>query len=170
MVWRDVPGISQLHHWSPLPGPQKRGGGGRPPEVGHWPRGKSVILSDINFSKVPTVINHCCHTQVRSNHVQLCFSQCCRSGSGIRVRCLFDPRIPNPYFWELSDNFWFKSSIILLKIGPNFFLQHFENKIIYNFVKFMATKKVWQPIFFHPSFLLLFLDSGSEMGKNQDPG
>jgi hypothetical protein len=25
-------------------------------------------------------------------------------------------------------------------------------------------------IFFHPSLLLLFMDPGSEMGKNQDPG
>jgi hypothetical protein len=25
-----------------------------------------------------------------------------------------------------------------LKIGPNFFLQHFKAKIIYNFVKFVA--------------------------------
>jgi hypothetical protein len=68
-----------------------------------------------------------------------------------------------------------------LKIGPNFFLQHFKNKIIYNFVKFVATKKVWQQIFFHPSLLLLFLDPGSEiqdlgsnpgsrMSKNLDPG
>jgi hypothetical protein len=24
--------------------------------------------------------------------------------------------------------------------------------------------------FFHPSLLLLFMDPGSEMGKNQDPG
>jgi hypothetical protein len=37
-----------------------------------------------------------------------------------------------------------------LKIGPNFLLQHFKTKIIYNFV--------------------LFLDPGSGMGKNQDPG
>jgi hypothetical protein len=26
-----------------------------------------------------------------------------------------------------------------LKIGPNFFLQHFKAKIIYNFVTFVAT-------------------------------
>ncbi len=31
-------------------------------------------------------------------------------------------------------------------------------------------KKVWQQIFFHPSLLLLFLDPGSGMSKNQDPG
>jgi len=51
-------------------------------------------------------------------------------------------------------------------------------KIIYNFLKFVATKKkIWQQFFFHHSLLLLFLDPGSEildpgsmMGKNQDPG
>jgi hypothetical protein len=49
-------------------------------------------------------------------------------------------------------------------------LQHFKNKIIYNFVKFMATKKGMKTNFFHPSLLLLFLDPGSGMGKNQDLG
>jgi hypothetical protein len=29
---------------------------------------------------------------------------------------------------------------------------------------------VWQQIFFHPSLLLRFLDPGSGLGKNQDPG
>jgi hypothetical protein len=44
-------------------------------------------------------------------------------------------------------------------------------------VKFVATKKGMTPNFFRPSFLLLFLDLGSEirdsgsgLGKNQDPG
>jgi hypothetical protein len=37
-------------------------------------------------------------------------------------------------------------------------------------VKFVATKKVRQQIFFHPSRLMLFLDPGSGMGKNQNPG
>jgi hypothetical protein len=37
------------------------------------------------------------------------------------------------------------------------------------FVKFVATKK-GTTNFFHPSLLLLFLDPGSGMGKNQDPG
>jgi hypothetical protein len=46
-----------------------------------------------------------------------------------------------------------------LKIGPNFFLQHFKTKIMYNFVKF--------EIFFHLSLLLLFLDPGPEI---RDPG
>jgi hypothetical protein len=49
--------------------------------------------------------------------------------------------------------------------------------MIFNFVKFMATKKSMTTIFCHPSLLLLFLDPGSEirdpesgMGKNQDRG
>ncbi len=52
-----------------------------------------------------------------------------------------------------------------LKIGPNFFLQHFKIKIVYNFVKFVATKKVWQQFFFSSlSFVPVF---GSGIG---DPG
>jgi hypothetical protein len=38
-----------------------------------------------------------------------------------------------------------------LIIDPNFFLQHFKNKIIFNMVK------VVEIILFHPSLLLLFL-------------
>ncbi len=58
-----------------------------------------------------------------------------------------------------------------------FFIQHFKNKIIFYYVKFMATKKSMTTNFFHPSLLLLFLDPrseirepGSGIGKNQDPG
>jgi hypothetical protein len=40
---------------------------------------------------------------------------------------------------------------------------------MFNYVKFVAKKKVCKQIFFHSSLLLLFLDSGSGMGKNQDP-
>ncbi len=122
--------------------------------------------------------------------------QCCGSGSGIR--CLFDlrtrirdrffsgSRIPNPYSWELSDKLLGKKFYYSLKTGPNFFLQHFKYKIIFSFVKLVATKKGMTTYFFHRSLLLLFLfwdlgseiwdlgygirDLGSRMGKNQDPG
>jgi hypothetical protein len=61
-----------------------------------------------------------------------------------------------------------------LKIGQIFFLQHSKNKIIYNFVKFMATKKGMTNNFFHPSLFLLFLDPGSEIWDPRsgirDPG
>jgi hypothetical protein len=44
-----------------------------------------------------------------------------------------------------------------LKIGPNFVFQFFKNKIIYNFVKFVATKEGMTSNFFSPlSFVLLF--------------
>jgi hypothetical protein len=81
--------------------------------------------------------------------------QCCGSGSGIRDPVLFWPldpgsrigffripdfgsRIPNPYIWELSDNFLGEKLYNSLKIDPNFFLQLFKTKIMFNFVKFVA--------------------------------
>jgi hypothetical protein len=72
-------------------------------------------------------------------------------------------RIPTPYFLELSDKFLGKKFKNSLKTGPIFFLQHLKNKIIFNFVKFVATKKGFRTNFFHPSLLLLFLDPGSEI-------
>jgi hypothetical protein len=50
-------------------------------------------------------------------------------------------RIPTPYILELSDKFLGKKFYNSLKTGPNFFLQLLKNKIIFNFVKFVATKK-----------------------------
>jgi hypothetical protein len=109
----------------------------------------------------------------------LTFVQCC--GSGIRDLVPFDPWIrdpewfffripelgswiPNPYFWELSDYFLGKKFHNSLKIGPNFFLQHFKNKIIYNFVKYVTIKKRFETFFF---IHLLFAIFGSEI---RDPG
>jgi hypothetical protein len=65
-------------------------------------------------------------------------------GSGIRNGFFPDrgSRIPNPYFLELSDNFLGKKFYNSLKICPCFFLQHFKYKIIFNFVRLVATKKV----------------------------
>jgi hypothetical protein len=62
-----------------------------------------------------------------------------------------------------------------LKTGLNFFLQHLKKKVIFNFVKFVATKKGLTKIFFSPlSFVVVFgsgiRDPGSGMDKNQDPG
>jgi hypothetical protein len=67
-----------------------------------------------------------------------------------------------------------------LKTGPNFFLQHFKTKIIFNFVKYVAGKKGLTN-FFSPLSVAVFgsgirdpgseiRDPGSGMGKNQDPG
>ncbi len=64
-----------------------------------------------------------------------------------------------------------------LKIGPNFFLHQFKNKMIFSFVIFLAIEKGRTPNFFHSSLVLMFLDPGSEirgpgsgMDKNQDLG
>ncbi len=120
-----------------------------------------------------------------SFHCPLChiYSQCCGSGSGafltpgsgIRNRFFPDPQIPNPFFESFVPIFWAKSSIILWKLFQFFFLQHFKNKIIFYFVKFIATKQGMTTNFFHPSlFYAVFgseiRDPGSGMGKNQDPG
>ncbi len=79
-------------------------------------------------------------------------------------------RIPDPkaIFLELSDNFLGKKFYNSLKIGPNFFLQHFNTKIIVNFVKFVATWKGMTKNFFHPSLLLLFWDPGWEKIRIRD--
>jgi hypothetical protein len=49
--------------------------------------------------------------------------------------------IPDPktILLRLFDNFFGKKFYNSLKIGPIFFLQHFKTKIIYSFVKFVAT-------------------------------
>jgi hypothetical protein len=98
-------------------------------------------------------------------------------GSGIRNRVFTDPGslIPTPYFLELSDKFLGKKFNNSLKTGPSFFLQHLKSKIIFNFMKFVATKKGLTTNFFSPlSFVAVFgsgiRDPGSGMGKNQDPG
>ncbi len=80
-------------------------------------------------------------------------------GSGAFLTLDPDPgsRIPTPYFLELSDKFLGKKFYNSLKTGPNFFLQHLKNKIIFNFVTFLATKKGLTTNFFSPlSFVAVF--------------
>ncbi len=62
-----------------------------------------------------------------------------------------------------------------MKIGSNFFLEHLKNKLIFNYVKFVATKKgmtinLFSPLSFAAVFGSGIRDPGSGMGKNQDPG
>ncbi len=61
-------------------------------------------------------------------------------GSGIRNRFFPDPGSQTHIFESLVTYFGKKYNTSL-KIGPNFFLQHFKTKIIFNFVKFVATIK-----------------------------
>jgi len=99
------------------------------------------------------------------------------------IRCLFylrirdlgsweSFRIPNLYFWGLNDNFWIKNSIFLCILAQNF-LHLFKYKIIYNFVIFVATKKVGQQIFLTLLFSCYFVsetrDPGSEI-RDPRPG
>ena len=78
-------------------------------------------------------------------------------------------RIPNPYFWELSDNFPVKSTTVLSEFAQIFSLP-VQNEIIFNLVIFVATKKVGQLIFYPCSFVAVggsgIQDPGS---KNRDP-
>jgi hypothetical protein len=74
-------------------------------------------------------------------------------------------RIPTPYFLELNDKFLGKKFYNSLKTGPNFLIQHLKNKIIFNFVKFVATKKGLTTNFFSP----LSFGAGFVSGI-QDPG
>ncbi len=89
----------------------------------------------------------------------------------LRIFCgswISDPGSQTHIFESLVTNFWVKSSLILWKLAQIVFLQHFENEIIFNFVKFVATKKGMTIIYFSSlSFVAVF---GSGMGKNQDPG
>ncbi len=66
-------------------------------------------------------------------------------------------RIPIPYFWGLGDNFLGKNFNNSWKIGPNFFLQHIKNEIIFSLVKFVATKNGFTKKKFSPlSFVAVF--------------
>jgi hypothetical protein len=80
-----------------------------------------------------------------------------------------DPGSQPQYFLELGDKFLGKKLYNSLKTGPNFFLQHLKNKIIFNFVKFVATKKGLTTYFLTPLCCCCFWirDPGSEI---RDPG
>ncbi len=93
--------------------------------------------------------------------------------SGIRNRFFRIPDlgswIPKTYFWELSDSSLEKKCYNSLKTGPNLFLQHFKNRIISNFAKFMATKKGVTTIFYHLLFCCCFWIRDPRSGT-PDPG
>ncbi len=98
------------------------------------------------------------------------------SPSVLRIRCLFDPldpgsrirnvflripdlgsRTPKPYFLEISNNFWVKSSII--------FFYSISKIKLFSILWNLWLQKRYDPdkFFFHPSLLLLFLDPGYGM-------
>jgi hypothetical protein len=55
---------------------------------------------------------------------------------------ILDPGSQTHIFESEVTIFWGKKFYNSLKIGPNIFLQHFKNKIIYSSVKFVAIKKL----------------------------
>ncbi len=109
-------------------------------------------------------------------------AQYCRSrltpGSGIGFFRISDPGSQTYIFESILTSFWVKSYIILWKLDQIFFFRISKIKI-YNFVKFTATIKVWQLIFFIPLFSCCFWiqdprtgiwDLGSGMGKKNKSG
>jgi hypothetical protein len=75
-------------------------------------------------------------------------------GSGVGFFPDPGSRIPTPYL-ELSDKFLGKKLYNSLKLAQNFFIK--KNKIIFNFVQFVATKKGLPTNFFSPlSFVAVF--------------
>ncbi len=75
-----------------------------------------------------------------------------------------DPVSQTYIFASLMTTFLVNNSIILYKLAHIFFF------ISFIFVIFVAAKKGRTANFFHPSLLLLFLDPGSGMDKNQVSG
>jgi hypothetical protein len=74
--------------------------------------------------------------------------QSCRSGSEIRFFYILDPDPDSGSSTHISETllkkFLFKNTVqvILCQLAKNFKYQYlFKNKIIYNLVKFMATKE-----------------------------
>jgi hypothetical protein len=78
-----------------------------------------------------------------------------------------DPRSRTYILESLMTIFWVKSSIILCKLDQ-ILTSPVKNKIIFNFVIFVATKKGTN--FFHSSLMLLFLDPGLTKIMIRDPG
>ncbi len=78
-------------------------------------------------------------------------------------------RIPSPYFWELGDNFLGKKFYNSLKIGPNFFLQHFKNKIV-QFCEMDDSKKRYDNSFFFTNVFHCCFWIRDPRSEIRDPG
>ncbi len=94
--------------------------------------------------------------------------QCCGSGSGIGAFLTPGSRIPNSYFWELSDNFLDKKFHNLWNLAQIFFFWAVQKLNNFTFCEICGYKIMFDKnFFFHPSLFYLFLDPGSEI---RDPG
>jgi hypothetical protein len=91
--------------------------------------------------------------------------------SGSRIS---DPGYQTHLFESLVTNFWLKNSIFIY-LFENWPKQHFKNKIIYNFVKFVAIKKgkttnCFSPVSFVAVFGSWIRDLGWVKIRIRDPG
>ncbi len=88
------------------------------------------------------------------------------TGSGIGFFPDPGSRIPDPkpIFLELSNKFLGKEFYNSLKTDPNFILRHLKNLIIFNFEKFVATKKGLTNNFFSPLSFIAVFGSGIRNG------
>jgi hypothetical protein len=75
-----------------------------------------------------------------------------------------DPGSQTHIFEGLATIFWVKTSIILGKLGQILVLQHIKNKIIFSFVKFVATKNALTKNFFSPLYFVAVFGSGIRDG------
>ncbi len=80
--------------------------------------------------------------------------------------------IPNPYVWELGQNFWGKNFNNSLKIGLNFFLQHLKKKKMFRNSRkydpgFSSRLRIPDPDL---DFFLPIPDPGSRGQKAPHPG
>ncbi len=118
-------------------------------------------FSILNISKNPLMI---CHSTLFICSCQLSFQrssilQKVHFLTVLRIRCLFwsprpgiwdpgsgicffpDPRSQIHIFGSLVIIFWVKSTIVLIDLAQNCIFTCSKNKIIFNFVMFVATKK-----------------------------
>ncbi len=77
-----------------------------------------------------------------------------------------DPGSQTHIFKSFGDNFFCIKFYNSLKIGTNFYLHHFKNKIVQFCEIFGSEKKYNNLFFFHPCLTWLLLDLGSGMVKN----
>ncbi len=86
------------------------------------------------------------------------------SGSGTQISNA-GSRIWDNILKSIAKNFWVKYTLILCHLAESVFLFRLKNNLIFNFFKFMATKK-GKTTNFPPSSFLLLLDPGPGLEKN----
>jgi hypothetical protein len=77
-----------------------------------------------------------------------------------------DPGHPTHISESLTATFWVQNILIVCHLAQISFRTCSKNKIIFNFVSFMAKKRLRQ----QKNVPLLFFVVGFGMRKNQDPG